>query len=404
MTSPFILTPETSPEPEEPAQYKSLYQATTQKRKRSWPVVGVEGSVKPGALRAVWENDWKPACKKGSHPFQDGRLEDFEPIFDDLIEAHVDDPTSPEYTLAFLSRAQELSLEAEDALARGDRGLASELYLRACAVLRIARLPRSQEKECSVKQRAWQFQKSLYLKAGKLWHSPLEEVIIPHIHDIKTQDCDVYNSRTRIVRPRIPLYVRLPAETLDFGRTCPAVLIVSGDDRTAHTRQCGEALRRGWGCVVAEVPGAGDCPVSAEEGGDAADGLWSSVLDWMKAMRVFDMDRVVVWGSGESVVRMAGTHGDRLGCCVAVFGDGGEGDLPMLDEVVSCSVLVVTGGGESFESDGLGMPVDDDDGLDDGDNNLSLFEYGAPDTSVVQYPRADSRAVYDWVGKAFDSK
>ncbi|KAK7743763.1 hypothetical protein SLS53_003782 [Cytospora paraplurivora] len=267
MTSPFILTPETSPEPEEPAQYKSLYQATAQKRKRSWPIVGVEGTVKPGALRAVWENDWKPACKKGSHPFQDGRLEDFEPIFDDLIEAHVDDPTSPEYTLAFLSRAQELSLEAEDALGRGDRGLASELYLRACAVLRIARLPHSQEKDCSVKQRAWQFQKSLYLKAGKLWHSPLEEVIIPHIHDINTNDDDdqqhVHHSesgaRGRVERPRIPLYVRLPLETRDFGRTCPAVLIVS-DDRTAHTRLCGEALRRGWGCVVAEVPGQATVP------------------------------------------------------------------------------------------------------------------------------------------------
>lgn len=414
--SPHRVTPEGSPEPDLP-HYKGLWQATTPKHKRSWHAAGVLESGQTGGIRALWENEWRSACQKSTQPFQDGDYGDFEPIFNDLIEGHVDDPTTPEYTLAFLPKAHELALEAENALHHGKRALATGLYLRACAVLRIARYPSSlpstttttpRDNACPVKQRVWQFQKSLYLKAGRLWESPLDEVIIPHIHDAKTHPdyqhpaaFDVKAVRAgdklarQLHRPRIPLCIRLPMDTLCTGRPCPVILILTGD-RTAHTRRCGEALGRGWGCVVVEVPGAGDCPVSPddERGEEAADQLWSSVLDWMEVIRVFNMDRVVVWGLGEAVVRMAGTHGDRLRGCVAELGSISGKDLHMLDEV-SCRLLLVTDGDSTAaESNGLWTPaVEEQD-----EGRLALFEYGVPGTSVVQYPVADTRTVHKWMG------
>ncbi|ROV94918.1 hypothetical protein VSDG_07091 [Cytospora chrysosperma] len=392
-----VLTPEASPEPELP-QCKGLWQATTHKHKPSWPAMEASGGV-----RALWENKWRSACQKSTHPFQDGRYEDFEPIFDDLIEGHIDDPNSPEYTLTFLPRAQELASEAEDALLRGDRILATEFYLRACAVLRVARCPSPARRDsaCPARQEAWQLQKALYLRAGRLWESPVDEAVVPHIYDTKThphQQIHGCAGKAGWARPRIPTYVRLPMDTLRAGRPCPAVLIVS-DDRTSHTAQCEEALARGWGCVVVEVPGAGDCPVSpsddrGSEGGEAAaDEVWSSVLDWMRAIRVFDMGRVAAWGLGEAVVRLAATHGDRLRGCVAMLGRAGGRDLSMLDEI-SCRLLLVTESESTVQSNGLWTPVVE--GRDEG--KLALFEYGVPGTSVVQYPVADMRTVYKWVG------
>lgn len=349
----------------------------------------------------MWENKWRSACQKSSHPFQDGRYEDFEPIFDELIQGHIDDPKSLEYTLIFLPKAQELASEAEDAVLRGDRILATEFYLRACAVLRIAQYPPNRHNACPVKQQAWQLQKSLYLEAGRLWESPVDEAIVPHIYDTKTHPHQQIHGATggkavkaMTQRPRIPTYVRLPMDTLCTGRPCPAVLIVS-DDRTAHTRQCEEALGRGWGCVVVEAPGAGgDCPIPGAEGEEAADEVWSSVLDWMRAIRVFDMDRVAAWGPGSAVVRLAATHGDRLQGCVAQLGSAGGRDLSMLDEISCRLLLLVTDSDSTVESNGLWTPVVE--GREDG--KLALFEYGVPGTSVVQYPVSDMRTVYKWVG------
>lgn len=320
-----------------------------------------------------------------------------------MIASHIDDPNSPEYTLIFPPKAEELASEAEDALLRGDRTLATEYYLRACAILRTARYSTTNDKSCAIKEQAWQLQKYLYQKAGRLWENPLDQAIIPHVYDTRTHpDLQLQLTGHKAVelhRPRIPTYVRLPTDTLCTGRPCPAVLIV-GDDRTAHTRQCEEALSRGWGCVVVEVPGTGDCPVSRaqgeeEEEEEAADEVWSSVLDWMRAIRVFDMGRIVAWGPGEPVVRLAATHGDRLRGCVAQLGRAGGGrDLSMLDEI-SCRLLLVTDGcGDSaVNSNGLWTPGAEGRG----EGRLALFEYGVPGTSVVQHPVADTRTVYNWV-------
>lgn len=37
-------------------------------------------------IKALWETKWKFPCTKSVYPFHDGQFEDFEPIFNNLIE------------------------------------------------------------------------------------------------------------------------------------------------------------------------------------------------------------------------------------------------------------------------------------------------------------------------------
>lgn len=464
-----MLTPETSPEPElrPSGLWQSKPTTTTatqplQKRKRSWPFTTTRPVSPPSSsysprddaanstsVKALWENRWRIAARKGLAPFQDAHYEDLQPIFDTLIESGIDDVTSPEYTLAFYPRAHELALLAENALLHhGDSTLAKELYLRACAVLRTARhsptpssstLPAVEaasaqsQPACPVRARAWQLQKSYHLKAGRLSQdSPLDEVTIPHTHDAATRPDESTMATAGVrdrgaskpraagaARPQIPLAVRLPPRTLCTGAPCPAVLVVT-DDRTSHSALCSDLLARGWGCVVVEAPGCGDCPVvpsssSSSEGAGAAaaSALWASVLEWMGAIRVFDMGRVVVWAAGavDDAPGLVGQFaaavgGSRVRGCVAVVGGG------------SSAVMAAGGGGGGGANGRLLVVADNDDGAgacadglwtpaacggDDyrgGDDGLVLFEYGAlgmSADSAVRSLAASAAAVYDWV-------
>lgn len=371
------------------------------------------------------------AARKGLFPFQDAHYEDLQPIFNTLIESGTDDITSPEYTLAFYPRAHELALLAENALLHhGDTALAAELYLRACAVLRTARytppssssLPAEaastspSHPTCPVRARAWQLQKSYHLKAGRLSpDSPLDEVTIPHTHDAATRPDETTISTAGVrdrgttsktaartaARPQIPLAVRLPERTLCTGSPCPAVLVVT-DDRTSHSALCGDLLARGWGCVVVEAPGCGDCPVPSAAGAEDAAALWASVLEWMGAIRVFDMARVVVWAAAgvDDASRLVGQFaaavgGARVRGCVAVVGGG------------SSAVYAASAGGGFGSSGGRVLVVTDNDageggagaGLARGADELALFEYGAlgVGAEAVRSLAASAATVYDWV-------
>lgn len=444
-----MLTPEASPEPElrpsglwqpKPTTTTNTTTANTQqqqllqKRKRSWPFtttrpVSPASSTSPArdgvdddrrssttSVKALWENGgrWRTAARKGLAPFQDAHHEDLQPIFQTLIETGVDDVTSPEYTLAFYPRAHELALLAENALLHhGDAAGAAGLYLRACAVLRVGRYSpppssaqaaasASTSSACPVRARAWQLQKSYHLKAGRLdRESPLDEVTIPHTHDAATRPDETTTTgagvrergsvakaagtKTAPARPQIPLVVRLPQRTLRTGTPCPAVLVVT-DDRTAHSALCEDFLARGWGCVVVEAPGCGDCPVSTASSASDAAALWASVLEWMGAIRVFDMDRVVVWANAEA------NGAGLVGQFAAAVGGA---------RVRGC-VAVIRGGESAVRAaDGLWTPAAAacDDGEDDG---LVLFEYGAlggvgAEKQAVRSLATSAAAVYDWV-------
>ncbi|KAJ3562482.1 hypothetical protein NPX13_g8551 [Xylaria arbuscula] len=95
-------------------------------------------------IEALWETKWRDPCSKGLYPFHDGSLEDFKPIFRELIDLKINDGTSEEYTQKFLPTATALEAKGDALMRAADkesREKANELYLRAACVLRIARFP-----------------------------------------------------------------------------------------------------------------------------------------------------------------------------------------------------------------------------------------------------------------------
>ncbi|KAH8884233.1 alpha/beta-hydrolase [Thozetella sp. PMI_491] len=278
---------------------------------RSW-IMGAEAFERRmphhDGIRALWETKWKFPCTKSVYPFHDGQYEDFEPIFNHLIEHNINDGTSMEYTEAFFPVAERLTARGDEAAAAGDRQAASDLYLRACTVYRIARFPyitAFPEVSCPVKWRAWESQKEVYLKAATAWKEPVEEVMVPHTR------------RLGLDRDEIPVYVRVPSATAGEERKkCPVVILMTGLDgyRPDNTVRCDEFLARGWGSVTVEIPGTADCPADPADP-ESPDRLWTSLLEWMAQDGRFDMAHVMVWGlssGGYYAIRIAHTHKDQL--------------------------------------------------------------------------------------------
>lgn len=216
-----------------------------------------------------------------------------------------------EYTESFFSAAEQLVAKAYAAIESGNDAVASDLYLRAACLYRIARFPyitSSPQVNCPVKWRAWTAQKEAYMKAGRTWASPVEDVVILHTH------------RKHADRSGIPVYLRLP-QSSSRENPCPAMVLLTGLDgyRPDNTTRSNEMLERGCAFIAVEIPGTADCPADPSDPG-SADRLWISVLDWMEADGRFDMTRILVWGlsaGGYYVVRMAHTHAERLLGCVA---------------------------------------------------------------------------------------
>lgn len=273
-------------------------------------------------IQALWETKWRLPCAKAVYPFHDGALEDFEPIFLDLIARNINDGTSPEYTLAFIPTAKSLERLGDEAAAgRGDKkGVeeASRLYLRAACVLRIARFPYISGfpgVSDPVKWEAWELQKEIYLKAGRSWSpSPLREVQIPHTF-ARGRDRDA-----------IPAYVRVPPLPPGEGKEkkCPVVILLTGLDgyRPDNTTRCDELLARGWTAVVLEIPGTADCPADPSDP-SSPDRLLDSVLAWIASAAAdnrLDASRVMCWGlssGGYYAARAAHTHRSSLRGVVA---------------------------------------------------------------------------------------
>ncbi|KAJ9132374.1 Esterase FrsA [Pleurostoma richardsiae] len=408
-------------------------EATGDGTQRNW-LMGTEAFERRmphhDGIKALWETKWKFPCTKSVYPFHDGQYEDFEPIFDWLIENNVNDGTSIEYTNAFLHPAEALTTRADAAAAAGDKALASALYLRACAVYRIARFPYISgfpTISCLAKWRAWKAQKAAYLKAGALWDAPVREVAVPHAR------------RRGRDRETIPVYVRVPppAQGGAEGKGCPVVILMTGLDgyRPDNTVRCDEFLARGWGSVVVEIPGTADCPADPADS-ESPDRLWDSLLEWMGAQEgLFDMGKVMVWGlssGGYYAVRIAHTHADKLvgsvaqgaGChyffdrewlekadgheypfkltpamaakhgydSVEEYKAGVQKKFSLLETGViskpSCRLLLING-----TADGL-MPIED---------SMMLFEYGSPKEARfftgalhMGYPMANG-SVYPWM-------
>ncbi|KUI72657.1 2,6-dihydropseudooxynicotine hydrolase [Cytospora mali] len=373
------------------------------------------------SIDALWNKKWKFPCERSLYPFHDGQYEDFAPIFETLIRKGIHDGYSDEYTLEFLPTCEELVKRGDAALDAADKQSATSLYLRACAVLRIARFPYINS---DIKRQTYDTQKRTYMKAAALFECPILDVHIPHTA-----------GRPNDEGTEVPLYVRYP-KGVSRENSCPAVILMCGLDghRPDNTTRSDEFLARGWASVIVDIPGTADCPADRRDP-TSPDRLWTSILDWMEKEGTFNMAKVVAWGlsaGGYNAVRAAHTHAKRLAgvvgqgagthhffsrawlekakdheypwtalpalrekfgyATVDEFLDNAQQDFSLVETGIvnqpSCRLLLVNG-----THDGL-MPIED---------SLLLFEFGSPKegrffTKLLHmgYPPANG-SVYPWM-------
>lgn len=271
----------------------------------------------------MWNEKWKKLAHLGLYPFSDGKGEDFDEVFENLIQSSGDDPAvlfdPDEYARPFFPVAENLTSKAREAESAGDVNKARELFLRAGAVYRIARFPINRSQ---LGQEAWNSGREAYLAASPYLSPPNIEVAIAHKHAAAESG----ESREAVIRA----CVQIPdGEKPAAG--WPVVLFISGLDayRTDHSSQAGGKLyshhHHGQALVVVDIPGTADSP-AARNDPESPDRLWSSVLDWIdenKSRYGFDTSRIMARGistGGYYAMRIAHTHADRL---LAVVAQGG---------------------------------------------------------------------------------
>jgi hypothetical protein len=256
-----------------------------------------------GSIKTLWETRWKFPCKLGVYPFHDGKLEDFEPIFNTLIEKNINDPYDDAFCQAFLPTAERLVAEASAAEKAGDKVAAIALYKRACVVYRISRFPYI---GTPLKLKAYVAQQAAYLRGAALWDVPLRDVRIAHTHAANGDGKE------------IPLYVRSPPK---HGGTAaaepsPVILLITGLDghRPDNWERTEEALKRGWATVICDIPGVAEVPANRKDP-NSGDRMYQTVLEWIEAQPELDHRKVITWGlsaGGYYAIRLAHTHADKL--------------------------------------------------------------------------------------------
>ncbi len=270
------------------------------------------------SVSSLWKDKWRTPCSHGIYPFTDGKVEDFDPIFAELVTASGDNSSifyrPDEYAKPFFPVAENLVQAAVKAEQQGEKEKALDFYLRAAAVYRIARFPINRS---PVSQKAWECGKAAYLEGGRLLSPPSAPVYIPFTHaDVAAGDQNV----------PIQSYLRLPAgEKPKNG--WPVVLFICGLDayKTDHTPRTQLHVDHGFAALSFEIPGTGDCPAAPNDP-TSPDRLMSSILDWVEVSREkygFDVSRIVARGistGGYYAMRIAHTHADRLFAVVAQGG------------------------------------------------------------------------------------
>ncbi len=270
------------------------------------------------SVSALWTKKWRVLCQHSIYPFTDGNVEDFDPIFNELVRVSEDRSKflyqPDEYAKPFFPVAEGLVRKAAEAEAQSDNAKALDLYLRAAAVYRIARFPINRS---PTSQEAWEKGKAAYVKAGHYLSPPSIAVDIPFKHaDVSASDID---------KP-IQAFLRMPkgAKPKDGW---PVVLFICGLDayKTDHTPRTQMHVDRGFATLSFEIPGTGDCPAAPNDP-SSPDRLMSSVLDWVVANANeygFDKAKILARGistGGYYAMRIAHTHADRLFAVVAQGG------------------------------------------------------------------------------------
>ena len=288
-------------------------QSTAKEIRSGFPYFAYHASIS-----ALWRDKWRLVCAHGIYPFTDGKVEDFDPVFEDLVRQSGDSPQilfrPDDYAKPFFSVAENLVADAEKAEAAGDPPQARDLYLRAAAVYRIARFPINRS---PASQDAWEKGRDVYIRGGRYLDPPSAAIDIPFRHA---------NLEAGDEEAPIPAFLRMPkGERPEQG--WPVLLFICGLDayRPDHTPRTQIHVDRGFATLSFEIPGTGDCPAAPDDP-EAPDRLMSSVLDWVadnSGDMGFDTSRIMARGistGGYYAMRVAHTHADRL---LAVVAQGG---------------------------------------------------------------------------------
>jgi pimeloyl-ACP methyl ester carboxylesterase len=275
------------------------------------------------SIKATWEIKWKFLAHAGLYPFSDGKGEDFDSIFENLIEENDNNPMvffDPDrYAKPFFKVGLDLVERAKTAEKAGNTDEARDLFLRAGAVYRLARFPINRS---PLSQRAWELGKEAYLSGAKYLSSPVHEVAIPHKHASVAERESADST--------IGAFLRIPEGKMPEDGW-PLVLFISGLDayRTDHSSSPSgklySHLNYGQAVLIVDIPGTADSPAARNDPA-SPDRLWSSVFDWIDEHKVeygINVSRLAARGistGGYYAMRIAHTHAERL---VAVVSQGG---------------------------------------------------------------------------------
>ncbi|KAF2746819.1 alpha/beta-hydrolase [Sporormia fimetaria CBS 119925] len=257
----------------------------------------------------LWETKWKQPAMMSLYPFMFGTFTDFVPIISDLVSKKAGEPYDWEvYAKAHFAQAEHLTSIAAAANKNGEKAKASEYYLRASAVYRMARFPIIRSREQNY---AWHMNKELCLKGLSMREHPVREMMVPHTH-AKFGEASV-----------IPAYYLVP-DSATRDAPVPLVIIFCGLDgyRTELAVWMDGFRQIDVATLVLEIPGTGDCPADPSDV-TSPDRLYTSLLDWVALQEPIDQKRIAVWGfstGGYYAIRVAHTHHDRIAGAISLGG------------------------------------------------------------------------------------
>lgn len=273
------------------------------------------------SFQDLWETKWKKPATMGVYPFMFGTTADFEPVVDDLIKRNFHEPYNwDDYASAFIPHGDKLVNIADEALAEGNKEKASEYYLRASAIYRIARFPAPRS---PVQKQTWELGKKAAGKGLALRAYPVQEVSIFHSHRIdgegKTIEAYYMHPSGSNAWPEMRAEPRTKVDD-----NCPLLIILTGLDgyRTELAVWMEGWRRNGVATLVFEIPGTGDSPADPRDP-KSPDRMFNSVFDWIAMQSDVDQTRVGLWAfstGGFYAIRVAHTHAEKLAGAIALGG------------------------------------------------------------------------------------
>ena len=182
--------------------------------------------------------------------------------------------------------------KARAAEAAGNNAAAKEAFLKSYGYYGIARHPFP---STPGKQHAYLKAREMHLAASRYFDIPLERVAIP------------FNDKEIVGHLRLPK--RTPA---------PLIMHWGGIDNWKEERHtfAERFVKEGWGCLVLDSPGTGECPMLASPDAHA---VHVAALDYLSKRREVDANRIAVVGAsfgGYWATKLAHVEPKRLRAAV----------------------------------------------------------------------------------------